>query len=222
MIKKILLTGTSSGLGFEVANSLSKKYEIIGLSRFIGKAKKIKKKKFKFISLDLFKPEELEKLNLIKNVECLINNSSIFSLKKFEKLKYEEIQKIINTNLIGTILLTKKIIEKNKNLKKIINILSVSGLNGIKNQALYSATKHGLKGFFDSLAQEKINSISINNIYPGGMKTELWKKINGIKKEKISQFLDTTDVSNLIEFVLNQKKTNIFKNITVFPHNDWH
>lgn len=210
MIKKILLTGTSSGLGFEVANSLSKKYEIIGLSRFIGKAKKIKKKKFKFISLDLSKPEEFEKLNLIKNVDCLINNSSIFSLKKFEKLKYEEIQKIINTNLIGTILLTKKIIEKNKNLKKIINILSVSGLNGIKNQALYSATKHGLKGFFDSLAQEKINSISINNIYPGGMKTELWKKINGIKKEKISQFLDTTDVSNLIEFVLNQKKNKYF------------
>ena len=70
--------------------------------------------------------------------------------------------------------------------------------------------------------QQIPKQISINNIYPGGMKTELWKKINGIKKEKISQFLDTTDVSNLIEFVLNQKKTNIFKNITVFPHNDWH
>ena len=45
MIKKILITGTSSGLGHQIAESLSKKYNIIGLSRSIGKAKNIKKKK---------------------------------------------------------------------------------------------------------------------------------------------------------------------------------
>ena len=65
-------------------------------------------------------------------------------------------------------------------------------------------------------------NLSINNIFPGGMKTELWKNVNGINKKKISQFLDTNDVSNLIEFVINQKKSNIFKKITVFPNNDWH
>jgi short-subunit dehydrogenase len=46
MIKKILVTGTSSGLGFKIADSLSKKYKVVGLSRSIGKASKIKKKKF--------------------------------------------------------------------------------------------------------------------------------------------------------------------------------
>ena len=154
--EKILITGTSSGLGYQIAETLVKKYNIVGLSRSIGKAKNINKKKFKFINLDLSNFREFEKLNKIKHVDCLINNSAIFSLKNFESISEDEIIKTININMIGTILLTKKILENNKKIKKIINILSVSGLNGIKNQTIYSATKHGLKGFFDSLSQEKL------------------------------------------------------------------
>ncbi len=184
MIKKILVTGTSSGLGFKIADSLSEKYKVVGLSRSIGKASKIKKKKFEYINLDISNFEDFKKLDKIKNIDCMINNSSIFSLKKFENTSNDVIIKTINTNLIGTILVTKKILENNKRLKKIINILSVSGLSGIKNQAIYSATKHGLKGFFDSLSQEKINKISICNIFPGGMKTELWNNLTKVDKKK--------------------------------------
>ena len=222
MIKKILVTGTSSGLGYQIAKRLSKKYYIIGLSRSIGKAKNINKKKFKFINLDLSNFKELEKINEIKNIDCLINNSGIFSLKKFERVSQNEIINTININLLGTILLTKKILKNNKKLKKIINILSVSGLNGIKYQAIYSATKHGLKGFFDSLSQEKVNKISVSNIFPGGMKTELWKNITKVNKKKISKFLNTNEVTNLIDFLLKQKNSTIYKGITVFPNNDWH
>ena len=222
MIKKILITGTSSGLGYQIADGLSKKYNIIGLSRTIGKAKNIKKKKFEFLNLDLSNFKEFKKLDKIKDIDCVINNSAIFSLKNFESISQDEIIKTINVNMIGTILLTKKILKNNKNLKKIINILSVSGLNGIKNQAIYSATKHGLKGFFDSLSQEKINKVSICNIFPGGMKTDLWKNIKKVNKKKISKFLNTKEMLKLIEFLLIQKNSTIYKNITVFPNNDWH
>lgn len=221
-MKKILITGTSSGLGYQIAQTLVKKYNIVGLSRSIGKAKNINKKKFKFINLDLSNFREFEKLNKIKHVDCLINNSAIFSLKNFENISEDEIIKTININMIGTILLTKKILENNKKIKKIINILSVSGLDGIKNQTIYSATKHGLKGFFDSLSQEKINQISIYNIFPGGMKTDLWKNVGQVNKRKISKFLNVTEISKLIEFLLTQKNSTIYKNITVFPNNDWH
>tara|TARA_Y100000591_G_C21707434_1_gene631584 strand:- start:176 stop:841 length:666 start_codon:yes stop_codon:yes gene_type:complete len=221
-MKKILVTGTSSGLGYQIAETLAKKYNIVGLSRSIGKAKNINKKKFKFINLDLSNFKEFEKLDKIKHVDCLINNSAIFSLKNFENISQDEIIKIININMIGTILLTKKILKNNKKLKKIINILSVSGLDGIKNQTIYSATKHGLKGFFDSLSQEKINQLSIYNIFPGGMKTDLWKNIRKVNKKKISKFLNVTEISKLIEFLLTQKNSTIYKNITVFPNNDWH
>tara|TARA_B100000989_G_C19530660_1_gene469567 strand:+ start:3186 stop:3851 length:666 start_codon:yes stop_codon:yes gene_type:complete len=221
-MKKILVTGTSSGLGYQIAETLTKKYNIVGLSRSIGKAKNINKKKFKFINLDLSNFKEFEKLDKIKDIDCLINNSAIFSLKNFESISQDEIIKTININMIGTILLTKKILKNNKKLKKIINILSVSGLNGIKNQTIYSATKHGLKGFFDSLSQEKINQISIYNIFPGGMKTDLWKNIRKVNKKKILKFLNVSEISKLIEFLLTQKNSTIYKNITVFPNNDWH
>jgi short-subunit dehydrogenase len=222
MIKKIIITGTSSGLGFEMANSLIKEYSVIGLSKTLGKAKKIKKKNFKFISIDLSNFSDLTKLDKIKDVDCLINNASLFSIKSFDKMKQDEIIKITNVNFLGTILLTKKIMENNKKLKKIINILSVSGLHGIKNQSIYSATKHGLKGFFDSLSQENIKKVSISNIFPGGMKTELWKSIDQIDKKKFSKFLDTKSVYRLVKFILTQEKNVIIKNVTIFPENDWH
>ena len=116
-MKKILVTGTSSGLGYQIAETLTKKYNIVGLSRSIGKAKNISKKKFKFINLDLSNFKEFEKLDKIKDVDCLINNSAIFSLKNFESISQDEIIKTININMIGTILLTKKILKNNKKLK---------------------------------------------------------------------------------------------------------
>ena len=221
MIKKILITGTSSGLGHELAKKLSKKYFVFGLSRSVGKSKNLNFKKFKHIKLDLSNFEDLNKLKF-SNIECLINNASIFSMKPFNKISNKEIIEIINTNLIGTILLTRKIIQKNKNLKKIINILSVSGLNGIKNQSIYSASKHGLKGFFDSLSQENLNKISINNIFPGGMKTELWNKYPKIKKKQYKGFLDTKDIAKYVQNILDDRRKIITKNITLFPNNDWH
>ena len=73
------------------------------------------------------KTEEIDSLKKTKNIDCLINNASIFKQKDFKNLTTAEILSIIQTNLIGTILLTKKILKEN-NLKKIINIISVSGL----------------------------------------------------------------------------------------------
>ena len=221
MIKKILITGTSSGLGHELAKKLSKKYFVFGLSRSLGKSKNLNFKKFKHSKLDLSNFEDVNRLKF-SNIDCLINNASIFLMKPFGKINNREIIEIINTNLIGTILLTKKIIQNNKKLKKIINILSVSSLNGIKNQSVYSASKHGLKGFFDSLSQENLNKISINNIFPGGIKTELWNKYPKIKKEQYKGFLDTKDIVKYVQSILDNSGKIITKNITLFPNNDWH
>ena len=54
------------------------------------------------------------------------------------------------------------------------------------------------------------------------MKTELWKNITKVNKKKISKFLNTNEVTNLIDFLLKQKNSTIYKGITVFPNNDWH
>ena len=173
----------------------------------------------------------------------MINLTNLKKLKNgvFEKIvdsRYKDnpvnIDTIYEESMGFNLLLSSFLIIFNKNrdprlseilfnsFKKIINILSVSGLHGIKNQSIYSATKHGLKGFFDSLSQENIKKVSISNIFPGGMKTELWKSIDQIDKKKFSKFLDTKSVYRLVKFILTQEKNVIIKNVTIFPENDWH
>lgn len=221
MIKKILITGVNSGVGFYLAKKLSRKFKIIGLSRSNNNIKKINSKNFSFNKVDLSRVEEIDSLKKTKNIDCLINNASIFKQKDFKNLTTAEILSIIQTNLIGTILLTRKILKEN-NLKKIINIISVSGLNGIKNQSIYSSSKHGLKGFFESLNYEIGKKTKIYNIYPGGINTELWNNYKNIKNKKAKNFLNPNDIFSLVFFLINQNNNAIYKNIVLFPDNDFH
>ena len=221
MIKKILITGVNSGVGFHLAKKLSRKFKIIGLSRSNNNIKKINSKNFSFNKVDLSRVEEIDSLKKTKNIDCLINNASIFKQKDFKNLTTAEILSIIQTNLIGTILLTRKILKEN-NLKKIINIISVSGLNGIKNQTIYSSSKHGLKGFFESLNYEIGKKTKIYNIYPGGINTELWNNYKNIKNKKAKNFLNPNDIFSLVFFLINQNNNAIYKNIVLFPDNDFH
>ena len=227
MNKTILVTGCSSGLGYELCKQLlNKKYVVIGLSRKIGKAKKFEKNtNFNFYECDFRELSNIVqtvkqiKKNSLK-ISILINNASVFSLKKDYETSDQEMDNIINTNINGTIKLTRNMI-KVFNISKIFNILSVSSLNGLKNQALYSASKHALKGYFESLARENINKKDIINFYPGGIDTELWKKI---KNNKINpkKFMSTESVALYIINHINLPKDLFVKEIVFFPRNDWH
>ena len=118
--KKILITGTSSGLGNEIVSKLLNNYQIIGSLRKLGKAKKfVKRKNFSYEKLDLSKSNDIIYSKKFKNIYCLINNASLFELSDLSKIGNEKIIEIINTNLIGTILLTKKILKDNNKTLKI-------------------------------------------------------------------------------------------------------
>ena len=227
MIYSFLITGTSSGLGYELArNLLLNKHKVIGISRTLGKSKEfIKNKNFKFYKYDLSNINGIPNLvkNIItkdNNINTLINNSSKFSLSPDNKISDDKLIKIFHTNVFGTIILTRNMMKNNPNLKKIFNILSVSGLNSKINQAVYSSSKHALKGYFDSLMQENINKKLIINFYPGGMKTELWNN-KKLDSKKISKFMDPQNVAKFILYHLNLPNDIYLKEVTFFPKNDW-
>ncbi|MDC0625491.1 SDR family NAD(P)-dependent oxidoreductase [Alphaproteobacteria bacterium] len=227
MIYSFLITGTSSGLGYELArNLLLNKHKVIGISRTLGKSKEFKKNNnFKFYKYDLSNINGIPQLvkNIItedNNINTLINNSSKFSLSPDKKISDDKLIKIFNTNVLGTIILTRNMMKNNPNLKKIFNILSVSGLNSKINQAIYSSSKHALKGYFDSLMQENIDKKLIINFYPGGMKTELWNN-KKLDSKKISKFMDPKNVAKFILYHLTLPKDIYLKEATFFPKNDW-
>ena len=85
--------------------------------------------------------------------------------------KAEDWRTMIDTNLVGTLYCTHAVLpsmlEKGEGL--VINIASVAGIHGLPNEAVYCASKHGVKGFTDALAVElKDKGIRVSGVYPGG------------------------------------------------------
>jgi len=156
--KKVLVTGSSSGLGIHIANKFEKEgHEVL---RHEGK------KHFDISNLDKIK--ELAEICKKFKVDVLFNNAAIGCPSKlFVNYSFEEINYMIDVNLRAPILLSFLLKDS---LTNIININSMVGLEIKKNRTLYSATKWGLRGFSNSLELEQ-NLIKVLSVYPTNIKT---------------------------------------------------
>tara|TARA_B100000614_G_C14439975_1_gene449796 strand:- start:293 stop:946 length:654 start_codon:yes stop_codon:yes gene_type:complete len=177
-LSKVLITGSSSGLGNHLALYFSEKgHEILLHGRNENNLIRIKNEINKngsnaeYIVADLSNNEELELLcNKAKksNIKMLINNAGIICPGlPLKELSYEDIESMIKVNLIAPI---KIISNLNNILDHVININSMVGLEPKKNRSLYAASKWGLRGFSESLKQEDI-SYKILDVYPTNIKT---------------------------------------------------
>ena len=117
-----------------------------------------------------------ETLKVMGKIDILINNAGISYIGLFMDATEEEIQKIISTNLLGAMYLTKHVLKdmisrKNGN---IINISSMWGEVGASCEVLYSTSKGGLNLFTKALAKEVAPSnIRVNCIAPGVIDTKM-------------------------------------------------
>jgi len=184
--KAVLITGSSKGLGKELALIFaSYGYDIILHGRDTADLTMIKEKVFKKkVSCSIVKGDlrvnktirELFRIAKEKNISLLINNAgSHCPHLPLEKIKDNQINEILITNLVAPIRLTKRIYSLflNKGYGTIININSLSGLKPQKLRSIYCASKWGLRGFTDSLKLESQKAgIRILGIYPGRIKTK--------------------------------------------------
>ena len=215
--KTILITGGTSGVGKEMVTHFTKLgYDIYALGRNSDKVN------FPCKSVDISNESEIINfINEIDNIDILINNAAIYQRSDYDNIKQSDINSVIDINLKGSIMVTLHSIAKMKR-GRIININSVAGLSGIKNQSLYSASKAGLKVFMDSLSQELIEKgILISNIHPGGINTELWNSGNKYPGD-VTKLLDPTDIINTVDYIIGLSDNVVVKDITIFPTNEWH
>ncbi len=221
--KTIVITGATSGVGEKLVNQFSSKgFNVIALGRDELKLNKLRANNIKCIKADIRIPKEVQiAFSSIKKIDILVNNASIFKMKKFDSFNTKEIDDILDTNLKGTIYCTLEAIKK-MNKGRIINISSVSGTHGIKNQAVYSSSKYGVIGFAESLAQElKEKGILISTICPGGINTPLWNESNPYPGN-IEDLITTDDIFNTLNYIINLPDNVIVKTITMFPNCEWH
>ena len=187
MSKIVLVTGASRGIGLEAAKHFSKEgYKVIGSSRgdfnlgeLIGDESAIS------VQLDLMSKESIKNLfadlkseDLLPSV--LVNNAGITKDQLFLRMKDEDWDDVIETNLNGLFRVTKAFIKpmvKNK-FGRVINISSVAGLMGNSGQVNYSSSKSAMVGFSRSLAKELgSRNITSNVVAPGFIETEMTEKL---------------------------------------------
>ncbi|MBT4376318.1 SDR family oxidoreductase [archaeon] len=183
--ESILITGSSKGLGKELALTFARKgYYVIMHGRDEEGLEEVQKEIFRYggnseyIIGDLNLENTLVKLQKVaeeKDISILINNAGVLCPGlPFEQIPEEKIDDLLGTNLYSPIKLTQKIYPLffKKNLGTIININSMMGLENKKLRSIACACKWGLRGFTDSLRLEsEEKNISILGVYPTRIKT---------------------------------------------------
>lgn len=225
MSKIVLVTGASRGIGLEAAKHFSKEgYKVIGTSRgdfnlgeLIGDESAIS------VQLDLMSKESIKNLfadlkseDLLPSV--LVNNAGITKDQLFLRMKDEDWDDVIETNLNGLFRVTKAFIKpmvKNK-FGRVINISSVSGLMGNSGQVNYSSSKSAMVGFSRSLAKELgSRNITSNVVAPGFIETDMTTFLNDDEKVEVSKnipmrrFGTVEDVAKCIVFLASDEANYI-------------
>ncbi|MBW2966771.1 SDR family oxidoreductase [Candidatus Woesearchaeota archaeon] len=222
--KTVLITGSSKGLGKELALIFAKNdFNLIIHGRNQNDLKQVKKQILKNdVSCnlvvgdlkDLETIDDLYKLAIKKNISILINNAALATNFLFEELTDEEIDYVNSINLIAPLKLARRIysffIKKKEGF--IININSVSGVNAQPERGvLYSATKFALRGFTNALRQEikkSNNNIKVLGVYLAGMKTTFVKRTE--VQIDFQNCMEPQEVAEIIfDLTKNYKSVNI-------------
>ncbi|MGY0398717.1 MAG: 3-oxoacyl-ACP reductase FabG [Ostreibacterium sp.] len=118
-------------------------------------------------------------------ISVLVNNAGITRDNLLMRMKDEEWDAVMNTNLTSIYRLSKAVLRPMMKQKfgRIINIASVVGVSGNAGQANYSAAKAGVIGFSKSLAREVASrGITVNNIAPGFIRTDMTEVLSEAQK----------------------------------------
>jgi len=222
-MKTALITGTSQGLGKDIAQYfLQNNFKVIGLSRTVGN---IEHKNFIHIPIDLSCHDQLAKLfnNFPYQVDLVIHNAARFKQSTLENLSIEEICNILNVNIKSPVILTKLLLPYISKNSHIIFINSVAGLYNLDNQSVYCASKHALTSFAKIIGKElRKDKIKVFSIHPGGINTPLWNESNPYPLGDHNKALSKTEIVKIIDLILNLNDNTYVSNIEVFPTIEWH
>jgi 3-oxoacyl-[acyl-carrier protein] reductase len=183
MSKNIVITGTSRGIGFELAKQFAENgHQVLALSRNSAPLSAINHKNITVLSVDISNADDLRKVsdfvkNTWKKVDVLINNAGKLINKPFTEISSEDFLEVYKVNVFAVAEITKLMIPF---LQKGSHVVTVSSMGGIQGSlkfpglAAYSSAKGAVITLSELLAEEyKEQQIAFNVLALGAVQTEM-------------------------------------------------
>ena len=228
--KVALITGGTRGIGKAIAKKFAKNgYDLI--INYVSENTDLEKLKkdinsnneILFVRAnvgDFNSCEELVKKAIEKfgKIDVLVNNAGITRDNLIMRMKEEDFDKVINTNLKGTFNVTKNVVPymMKKRSGKIVNISSVVGVSGNAGQCNYAASKAGIIGFTKSIAKELASrNILANCVAPGFIDTDMTEVLSDTVKENINSQIplkrmgSAEEIAKAVYFLAGEDNTYI-------------
>ena len=214
----IIVTGASRGLGQAIAERLIERgEEVIGLARNTSGLK------INAIECDVgeyasVKNASREVKRMKKPVKAFINAAGVASMNMAVTTDESTVQKLIQTNLIGTIYCCQLFapIMLRKKQGSFINFSTIAVALALKGESVYAASKAGVETFSRTFAREMADfNVRVNCIAPGPIRTDLLRGITDTQLEKITsqqviqKLFQKSDVCDLVELLLDEKATSL-------------
>ena len=217
-----LVTGASRGIGRAIAEQLSKDgFFVVGTATSESGAEAISgylEANGKGLKLNVADSDSVAQVVKKINEELgaptvLINNAGITRDNLLMRMKDDEWEDIINTNLTSVFRMSKALLRGMMKAKtgRIINITSVVGATGNAGQANYAAAKAGIIGFTKSLAKEVgSRNITVNSVAPGFIDTDMTREIPEANKTALlaaiplARLGKTDEIAHAVSFLASE------------------
>lgn len=182
-MKHIIITGTSRGIGFELAQQFANKgHKVLALSRNTTPLDTINHKNITTIPVDLSNPQDIKRaVDFIKTdwnkVDILINNAGKLINKPFSQLTTTDFEEVYKVNVFAVAELTKNVLPFMEKGSHVITVSSMGGIQGsmkFPGLAAYSSAKGAVITLSELLAEEyKEEQIAFNVLALGAVQTEM-------------------------------------------------
>jgi 3-oxoacyl-[acyl-carrier protein] reductase len=221
-----IITGGTRGIGRAIATRLAEEGANLAISYRSNDAaaqETVERVRELGVECELFKgdvssPADVEALisganDAFGRVDILVNNAGITRDNLMMRMKEEEFDEVLRTNLKGTYLCTRAVLRPMIRARsgRIVNVSSVVGLVGNAGQANYAASKAGIIGFTKSVAREVAQrGITANAVAPGYVETELTGSLPEKVKDQIrdqvpvGRFGEPEEVAEVVAFLVGE------------------
>jgi 3-oxoacyl-[acyl-carrier protein] reductase len=180
MKKKILITGSSRGIGAAIARLAKEKgYDVLlhgrtPSSSLVNLARELDSK---YITFDVSKEDEVKQaLSEVSCIDILINSAGVNISKTFDNLTDSDWKTIYDINIFGLVNVTRHVVpimKRSQSIGKIVNIASIKGLYASVGRVAYASSKAAVINLTTGLAKELAPKILVNAVAPGFTSTEM-------------------------------------------------